>query len=54
MASGMSKRFGHNKLTADFNGKTLIENAISESRFVNFKDRIVSDTPQRCSRYMQT
>lgn len=41
MASGMSKRFGHNKLTADFNGKTLIENAISESRFVNFKDRIV-------------
>lgn len=35
------KRFGHNKLTADFNGKTLIENAISESRFVNFKDCIV-------------
>lgn len=41
MASGISKRFGHNKLTTDFNGKTLIENAISESRFVNFKDRIV-------------
>lgn len=36
MASGMSKRFGTNKLLASFNNNTLFENAINISRFVNF------------------
>ena len=31
MASGMSKRFGSNKLIADFNGRSLFENAVSIS-----------------------
>lgn len=36
MASGMSKRFGTNKLLASFNNNTLFENAINISRFVSF------------------
>lgn len=36
MASGMSKRFGTNKLLASFNNNTLFENAINISRFVDF------------------
>ena len=36
MASGMSKRFGTNKLLAPFNNNTLFENAINISRFVSF------------------
>lgn len=36
MASGMSKRFGTNKLLAAFNNNTLFENAINISRFVSF------------------
>lgn len=36
MASGMSKRFGTNKLLATFNNNTLFENAINISRFVSF------------------
>ena len=36
MASGMSKRFGTNKLLAAFNKNTLFENAINISRFVSF------------------
>lgn len=36
MASGMSKRFGTNKLLASFNNNTLFENAINISHFVNF------------------
>lgn len=36
MASGISKRFGANKLLADFNGKTLFENTVSESQLVKF------------------
>mgnify|MGYP003243610866 FL=1 len=31
MASGMSKRFGSNKLITDFNGRSLFENAVSIS-----------------------
>lgn len=36
MASGMSKRFGTNKLLASFNNNTLFENAINISHFVSF------------------
>lgn len=36
MASGISKRFGSNKLLADFRGLNLFENALSESCFVKF------------------
>ena len=36
MASGMSKRFGTNKLLAPFHNNTLFENAINISRFVSF------------------
>lgn len=36
MVSGMSKRFGTNKLLATFNNNTLFENAINISRFVSF------------------
>ena len=36
MASGMSKRFGTNKLLAPFNNNTLFKNAINISRFVSF------------------
>ena len=36
MSSGMSKRFGTNKLLASFNNNTLFENAINISHFVNF------------------
>lgn len=36
MASGMSKRFGTNKLLAAFNNNTLFENAINISYFVSF------------------
>lgn len=36
MASGMSKRFGTNKLLASFNNNTLFKNAINISRFVSF------------------
>lgn len=36
MASGMSKRFGTNKLLAPFNNNTLFENAINISHFVSF------------------
>ena len=36
MASGMSKRFGTNKLLAAFNNNTLFENAINISHFVSF------------------
>lgn len=36
MASGMSKRFGTNKLLAYFNNNTLFENAINISHFVSF------------------
>lgn len=36
MASGMSKRFGTNKLLASFNNNTLFENAINISRFADF------------------
>lgn len=36
MASGMSKRFGSNKLLADFGGHTLFENAVIISRFAGF------------------
>lgn len=46
MASGMSKRFGSNKLLADFNGHTLFENAVCISRFVKFgKTLAVTRTP---------
>ena len=40
MASGMSKRFGSNKLTADFNGRTLFENAVSISHFAGFGETL--------------
>lgn len=40
MASGMSKRFGSNKLIADFNGRTLFENAVSISHFAGFGDTL--------------
>lgn len=40
MASGMSKRFGTNKLLASFNNNTLFENAINISRFVDFCETI--------------
>ena len=36
MASGMSKRFGSNKLLAPFHGISLFENAIRITRFVGF------------------
>lgn len=36
MASGMSKRFGTNKLLVDYNGHSLFENAIRISRYVDF------------------
>lgn len=36
MASGISKRFGTNKLLAYFNNNTLFENAINISHFVSF------------------
>ena len=40
MASGMSKRFGTNKLLASFNNNTLFENAINISHFVNFGETL--------------
>lgn len=40
MASGMSKRFGSNKLIADFNGRTLFENAVSISHFASFGETL--------------
>ncbi len=40
MASGMSKRFGTNKLLASFNNNTLFENAINISRFVSFGETL--------------
>lgn len=40
MASGMSKRFGSNKLIADFNGRTLFENAVSVSHFAGFGETL--------------
>ena len=40
MASGMSKRFGTNKLLASFNNNTLFENAINISHFVNFDETL--------------
>ena len=40
MASGMSKRFGSNKLTAGFNGRTLFENAVSISHFAGFGETL--------------
>lgn len=36
MASGLSKRFGSNKLLSDFNGHSLFENALDISQSVNF------------------
>lgn len=36
MASGMSKRFGSNKLLASFGDRTLFENAVRISRFADF------------------
>ncbi|MDD5900194.1 MAG: NTP transferase domain-containing protein [Lachnospiraceae bacterium] len=36
MASGMSKRFGSNKLLADCGGNTLFENAVKISRYAGF------------------
>lgn len=40
MASGMSKRFGTNKLLASFNNNTLFENTINISRFVSFGETL--------------
>lgn len=40
MASGMSLRFGSNKLLASFNNHTLFENAISLSRFADFGETL--------------
>ena len=40
MASGMSKRFGTNKLLASFNNNTLFENAINISRFADFYETL--------------
>ena len=40
MASGMSKRFGSNKLIADFNGRSLFENAVSISHFAGFGETL--------------
>ena len=39
MASGLGKRFGSNKLMADFHGKPMIFQALEASR--NIKDRVV-------------
>lgn len=40
MASGMSKRFGTNKLLASFNNNTLFENTINISRFADFYETL--------------
>lgn len=40
MASGMSKRFGSNKLITDFNGRSLFENAVSISHFAGFGETL--------------
>lgn len=40
MASGISKRFGSNKLLASFNGHTLFENAVNISRFAAFGETL--------------
>lgn len=40
MASGMSKRFGSNKLITDFNERSLFENAVSISHFAGFGETL--------------
>ncbi len=40
MASGLSQRFGSNKLLARFNNHTLFENAINISRFADFGETL--------------
>ena len=40
MASGISERFGSNKLLAGFNGHTLFENAVNISSFADFGETL--------------
>lgn len=54
MASGLSKRFGSNKLFAEYEGKTFFQRALDATETVGFAKRIVvTRTPELTALYPQ-